>query len=120
MFNACCHCSICRRTSGADFLHSLGWSTKNFVLKGEENLTAFKSSESTFRKFCKVCGASVLVDIPSYEMVCTTPALYNDDVKDFKEIVMHCYYDNRVVDVMDGKTKYKTDSKGETTTDSDK
>jgi hypothetical protein len=119
-FNAVCHCSICRKTSGADFYHSLGWSSKSVNITGKENLQEYKSSEAASRQFCKTCGSTLFITIPAYDMTITTPALYDDDLKDFKDITYHCYYGNRVIDVTDGKTKYNTDSKGDLLDDAGK
>ena len=55
-----CHCSICRRHSGAahgTFAHAramgFGW------LAGEDHISRFQSSPSVRRAFCRVCGAKL-------------------------------------------------------------
>ena len=57
-----CHCSMCRKASGAafgSFLHADGrifrWTA------GEDHITAYNSSPGNYRPFCKVCGSRVPV-----------------------------------------------------------
>ena len=57
-----CHCSMCRKASGAafgSFLHADGrffrWTA------GEDHITSYNSSPGNDRPFCKVCGSRVPV-----------------------------------------------------------
>jgi len=55
---ACCHCSICRRTTGAPLLAFATFSTKNFTYtKGTPSI--FKSSATGKREFCNNCGTQI-------------------------------------------------------------
>ena len=50
-----CHCSICRRTSGAPFVAWATWPAASFrVLSGTPN--SFRSSDHGTRTFCPRCG----------------------------------------------------------------
>jgi hypothetical protein len=55
-----CHCSQCRRLSGAAFTTWLNVSRAGFRLEaGEGSLTAFSVTSNATRYFCKHCGAHV-------------------------------------------------------------
>jgi hypothetical protein len=50
-----CHCSICRRTTGAPYVAWFSVPAAEFrIVKGEP--TRFKSSVSGVRSFCSTCG----------------------------------------------------------------
>ena len=52
-----CHCSICRRTTGAPFVAWFSVARAQFRLTGEP--TRFRSSGQATRSFCPVCGTQV-------------------------------------------------------------
>ena len=55
-----CHCSMCRKQSGAAFLTASGVPTKSFRwTKGEDLLTRYESSPGAVRIFCKRCGSTL-------------------------------------------------------------
>ena len=52
-----CHCEMCRRwSSGPMMIVHVG---KDLEISGEENITAFPSSEWGERSFCKKCGTNL-------------------------------------------------------------
>ena len=52
-----CHCSICRKQSGAAFLTGAGLAARRFTwVQGEDLLTRYESSPGVVRIFCKRCG----------------------------------------------------------------
>ncbi len=53
-----CHCSMCRKWSGGVFL-GLNVKPGEATIKGEDNITAFTSSEWAERCFCKICGTNL-------------------------------------------------------------
>ena len=57
-----CHCTMCRKASGAafgSFLHADG---RQFAwTAGQELIETWQSSPGNFRPFCKVCGSRVPV-----------------------------------------------------------
>jgi hypothetical protein len=56
-----CHCSMCRKVTGAAFRSRVAVPTKNFRwLSGEDLLTRYSSSPGTNRTFCRVCGATLV------------------------------------------------------------
>ena len=55
-----CHCSMCRKQSGAAFLTGAGVQTKNLRwTKGEDLITRYESSPGGVRMFCKKCGSTL-------------------------------------------------------------
>ncbi|HLI80877.1 MAG TPA: GFA family protein [Candidatus Binataceae bacterium] len=55
-----CHCSMCRKVTGAAFRSRAAVPTKNFRWKsGEDLLTRYESSPGTVRTFCRLCGATL-------------------------------------------------------------
>ncbi len=55
-----CHCSMCRKSSGAAFLSGGPVAAKDFRwVKGEEMLARYESSPGGYRVFCRKCGSSL-------------------------------------------------------------
>jgi hypothetical protein len=56
-----CHCSMCRKAHGSAFRARLAVpkSSLRFV-RGEELLVRYRSSGSTVRTFCRVCGSPMV------------------------------------------------------------
>lgn len=62
-----CHCSMCRKVTGAAFGSFLHADARGFRwVKGEENVVRYPSSPGNERAFCRVCGSNmpVLSDEP--------------------------------------------------------
>ncbi|HTY57111.1 MAG TPA: GFA family protein [Candidatus Binataceae bacterium] len=56
-----CHCSMCRKATGAAFRSRVSLPRRNFRwLAGEDLLTGYVSSPGTTRTFCKVCGSTMV------------------------------------------------------------
>ena len=56
-----CHCSMCRKATGAAFRSRVAVPRKNFRwLQGQDLLTSYASSPGTIRTFCKVCGSTLV------------------------------------------------------------
>ena len=55
---ACCHCTQCRKASGAEFATNATVPEEGFrVVRGEALLSAFESSPGNHRVFCSRCGS---------------------------------------------------------------
>ena len=55
-----CHCSMCRKQSGAAFLPGAGVQTKNFRwTKGQNLISRYESSPGGVRMFCQKCGSTL-------------------------------------------------------------
>ena len=56
-----CHCNMCRKFHGAAFVTFGEALSENFHwIEGEEFLQEFKANNGTVRKFCKICGSSMI------------------------------------------------------------
>ncbi len=77
-FMAHCHCSMCRKHSGALYGTMLGVERAHFRwLSGQADITSYRSSAVLARPFCKHCGASVPDD--SNDPVGVPAGLLEDD-----------------------------------------
>ncbi|ART82662.1 ADP-ribosylglycohydrolase [Oceanisphaera profunda] len=55
-----CHCSECRKFTGADYSSVGGISSAKFrFIAGEEDVTHYRKSAETELAFCKHCGSSL-------------------------------------------------------------
>jgi len=56
-----CHCSLCRKAQGSAFATNANVNLHDFnFLSGEANLTAYKTSNSKTKMFCKTCGSPMM------------------------------------------------------------
>jgi hypothetical protein len=53
-----CHCSQCRKQSG-HFLAAINVRRSSLILRGEDKVAWFRSSEKIRRGFCSVCGSTL-------------------------------------------------------------
>jgi len=51
-----CHCSVCRRQTGHHYA-SINVKREQIEIRGEEAVTWYQSSESSYRGFCGRCGS---------------------------------------------------------------
>ena len=59
-FSRNCHCSMCRKLTGAAFATWAYVKFNNFRwIQGEAQLGMYESSEEVTRTFCKVCGSTM-------------------------------------------------------------
>ncbi len=63
-----CHCSMCRKASGA---HEMGIDVDKSALEisGAEHLTWYFSSEKVRRGFCATCGSPMFFDPPGADWI---------------------------------------------------
>ena len=61
-----CHCSMCRKSSGAAFVSWSRVKAADFaLLGGEDEIEAYESSADVRRTFCRKCGATLQYAEPS-------------------------------------------------------
>jgi len=61
-----CHCSICRKCQGALYPTYASLPRAGFrLLKGDDALATFDSSQTLHRRFCSTCGAHVFGEMDS-------------------------------------------------------
>jgi hypothetical protein len=62
-----CHCSICRRTTGAPFVAWFSVPRARFRLSGEP--TRFRSSGKAMRSFCPECGTQITFELDAADEI---------------------------------------------------
>lgn len=61
-----CHCSMCRKATGAAFRSRARVRTAAFRwVAGEQLLTRYESSPGHVRTFCRVCGSTLVTFFPN-------------------------------------------------------
>jgi hypothetical protein len=57
----CCHCSLCRKAQGSAFATNANVDKGHFnFISGEDNLTAYPTSTTQAKYFCKTCGSPIM------------------------------------------------------------
>jgi hypothetical protein len=99
-----CHCGNCRRFSTAPVSIFTLWKPENVnVVKGEQSLGKFKSSEISERRYCTKCGGHVMIDHPTLGLADIRVSLSG---LVFKPTV-HLNYSETVLRIKDGLPKLK-------------
>jgi hypothetical protein len=71
-----CHCSMCRRTSGAPFVAWFSVPRSQFRLSGEPR--RFRSSGKATRSFCAECGTALTFELDGADEIDVTTASLDD------------------------------------------
>lgn len=65
-----CHCSMCRKATGAAFRTRVSVPAAAFQwLAGEELVSRYQSSPGETRTFCRVCGATLPTFFAAHELI---------------------------------------------------
>lgn len=69
IYSGYCHCSECRRWTGAPFSATGGVkNTKFSLVKGELSLSSFKKGENSNSYFCSRCSSILYGEVPEHDM----------------------------------------------------
>lgn len=100
-----CHCKDCTGWLGAP-IHAFSLWPKDAVrvTKGEAGVGTFNKTENSYRKFCKNCGGTLIVDHPGMKLV-DVPTAVVDGLKHVP--VAHVFYASKTVSMKDGLPKFK-------------
>lgn len=75
-----CHCSMCRKATGAAFRTRAAIAESDFHwVAGENLLGRYRSSEFETRTFCSVCGSTLVTLIPRRKEVGLALGTLDDD-----------------------------------------
>ena len=75
-----CHCSMCRKVTGAAFGVFAHTDLPNFHwVSGEEVITRYQSSPENWRAFCSQCGSLVPTCSETSSHVCIPAGSFDDD-----------------------------------------
>eukprot|EP00041_Stephanoeca_diplocostata_P023792 m.591851 g.591851 ORF g.591851 m.591851 type:complete len:750 (-) comp22386_c0_seq7:1804-4053(-) len=118
---SCCHCSVCRRLSGAPFTCQALYPTTavQVVLEPGASLVTHKTSRAVERKRCGTCLSPVYATLFNGKLT-AVPVPLLGTWKGFPRVgsssgeaddnmlrpLHHLYYADRVMDVLDGLPKY--------------
>jgi len=76
----CCHCSLCRRSSGSAFLAAASVDSAAFrVVAGSELLGDYASSPQNHRAFCTRCGSQLFGRHDAYPIIRVRVGALDDD-----------------------------------------
>src|SRR5215470_19074529 len=110
-----CHCSMCRKATGAAFRSRARVSTAAFHwVTGEELLSRYESSPGHIRTFCRVCGSTLVTMFPdSPEELGLAMGTLDDDPGVRPQF--HVYVDSKApwFDITDSLPQFATTPKGE-------
>ena len=100
-----CHCEACRSYSGAPVSTFLLWKADAVkILRGEEFLGVYRSSEFSNRRFCMKCGGAVMTEHPAQGLTDFRPAVFCTLAF---EPMVHLNYEETVLPMRDGLPKLK-------------
>jgi hypothetical protein len=75
-----CHCSNCRKLTGAAFASYVHVDESQFrLLSGKDLMQQFESSPGSFRTFCRICGSMAPGKAPYLSTVSIPAGLLDDD-----------------------------------------
>ena len=95
LFAGHCHCSMCRRAHGAGYVTWVGVREDGFrIIKGDDHLVHYRSSDHLTRSFCGRCGSSMLCNDDNHENVIDV-TLANLDGDLDRPLKSHFFYDCR-------------------------
>jgi hypothetical protein len=104
-----CHCSMCRKQSGALFGTSLGVAQRRFQwLAGAEYVERYSSSSSFERPFCRLCGAKVPARSHEADSWTVPAGLVRDDVGIRPRSHIFVASKSSLVEIVDDLPQYAT------------
>lgn len=106
-----CHCSICRRLSGAPFVASALFDPRNVTLNDAELLET-QTSTHVVRKRCATCFSPVMASVGK-KYVAVPLSLFSLTPQEAWKPQQHLHYEDRVIDVNDEIPKYANRSGGD-------
>jgi len=100
-----CHCQSCRSMAGAPVRGFTVWPKDAVaVTRGADQLKGYSRTDFSDRRHCATCGGQVLINHPTIGMV----DVHSETLRDFEfRPAFHVNYQERVLPVRDGLTKYK-------------
>lgn len=105
-----CHCSMCRKATGAAFRSRARIRTAAFRwVAGEPLLTRYESSPGQVRTFCRVCGSTLVTLFPSSpQEIALAMGTLDDDPGDKPRF--HVYVDSKAPwhDITDSLPRFAT------------
>jgi len=107
-----CHCSICRRLTGAPFVISALFESANVEIMGtncsKAEIHELQTSRAVTRKRCAKCFAPIAADLGKQNVALPVGLFEWEEGRspDTWKPRLHLHYGSRVIDVDDGVVKY--------------
>lgn len=104
-----CHCTDCRKNSGAAFVTWAEFPRSAFTfVKGEDQLQTHKAESGTQRQFCRTCGSSLICFVEGDGLIEVTAATFDTPLEE--RPAYHIYVRSKVpwFDIQDGKPQHQT------------
>lgn len=100
-----CHCADCKDWSAAPINAFSLWKPDSIrITRGEDSVGTYNKTDSSYRKFCRVCGGHIMTDHPGMGLIDVYAAL----LQDFNyEPALHVHYGSKMMSVKDGLPKFK-------------
>ena len=100
-----CHCASCRSWSAAPVNAFTLWKPDAVkVTRGESNVGAYRKTERSNRKFCRMCGGHLLTEHPGWGVV----DVYAATIPTLRYVPqLHVNYAEAVLPIRDGLPKMK-------------
>ena len=100
-----CHCASCRSWSAAPVNAFTLWKPDAVkVTRGESNVGAYRKTERSNRKFCRMCGGHLFTEHPGWGVV----DVYAATIPTFRHVPqLHVNYAEAVLPIRDGLPKMK-------------
>ena len=100
-----CHCASCRSWSAAPVNAFTLWKPDAVkVTRGESNIGAYRKTERSNRKFCRMCGGHLLTEHPGWGVV----DVYAATIPTLRYVPqLHVNYAEAVLPIRDGLPKMK-------------
>jgi hypothetical protein len=108
-----CHCTDCRKHSGAAFVSFVEAPKKALtVASGQDQLTTHQAESGTKRQFCRNCGSSLFCFVDTDDLVEIDAATLDTPLSLRPEY--HIFVRSKVswFDIQDGKPQHPTISRG--------
>lgn len=100
-----CHCASCRSWSAAPLNAFTLWKPDAVkVTRGESNVGAYRKTERSNRKFCRMCGGHLFTEHPGWGVV----DVYAATIPTLRYVPqLHVNYAEAVLPIRDGLPKMK-------------
>jgi len=100
-----CHCASCRSWSAAPVNAFTLWNPDAVkVTRGESNVGAYRKTERSNRKFCRMCGGHLFTEHPGWGVV----DVYAATIPTLRYVPqLHVNYAEAVLPIRDGLPKMK-------------
>lgn len=106
LFSVYCHCKICQKYYGTNYIHLIGYKTDQIKIDHlKNNISGYSSSKYVTRYSCSDCNCPIYTEctFPRFPFINVTSSVVGG-----VDVDSHIFYRDRVCDVDDNLVKYTT------------